>query len=114
MKKGKMNIGKNYYPLIINTAKRLINSILIIWVINLSNLPNISCLKLLKYAFFPIFCYSKLHFLQYQSFSVELAGCKSKILEQTMQHENKEASLLNQLHDSQQQQRDAVEMCNGG
>ncbi|XP_033990550.1 coiled-coil domain-containing protein 89 [Trematomus bernacchii] len=47
-----------------------------------------------------------------KEYSAELAGCKSKILEQTTQHENKEASLLNQLHDSQQQQRDAVEMCN--
>ncbi|KAF3843043.1 hypothetical protein F7725_001892 [Dissostichus mawsoni] len=45
-------------------------------------------------------------------YSAELAGCKSKILEQTTQHENKEASLLNQFYDSQQQQRDAVEMCN--
>ncbi|KAK5861238.1 hypothetical protein PBY51_022650 [Eleginops maclovinus] len=45
-------------------------------------------------------------------YSAALAGCKSNILEQTTQHQNKEASLLNQLHDAQQQQKAAVEMCN--
>ncbi|XP_070771443.1 coiled-coil domain-containing protein 89 [Enoplosus armatus] len=41
----------------------------------------------------------------------KLAGCQSKLLEQATQHQVKEASLLDQLHDAQQQQRDAVEMC---
>ncbi|XP_034418211.1 coiled-coil domain-containing protein 89 [Cyclopterus lumpus] len=42
----------------------------------------------------------------------KLSGCQSELLEQTNQHQAKEASLLDQLHDAQQQQRDAVEMGN--
>ncbi|GAA6231212.1 coiled-coil domain-containing protein 89 [Lates japonicus] len=41
----------------------------------------------------------------------KLAECQSKLLEQATQHQAKEASLLDQLHDAQQQQRDAAEMC---
>ncbi|XP_044072148.1 coiled-coil domain-containing protein 89 [Siniperca chuatsi] len=41
----------------------------------------------------------------------KLAGCQSKLLEQAAQHQAKEASLLDQLHDAQQQHRYAVEMC---
>ncbi|XP_034741437.1 coiled-coil domain-containing protein 89 [Etheostoma cragini] len=42
----------------------------------------------------------------------KLAGCQSKLLKQTAQHQSRCTSLLDQLHDAQQQQRDAVEMCN--
>ncbi|XP_038576399.1 coiled-coil domain-containing protein 89 isoform X1 [Micropterus salmoides] len=41
----------------------------------------------------------------------KLAGCQSKLQEQATRHQAKEASLLDQLHDAQQQHRDAVEMC---
>lgn len=43
----------------------------------------------------------------------KLAECQSKLLEQATQHQAKEASLLDQLHDAQQQQRDSAEMCKG-
>ncbi|XP_029315345.1 LOW QUALITY PROTEIN: coiled-coil domain-containing protein 89 [Cottoperca gobio] len=39
-----------------------------------------------------------------------LDGYQSKLLERITQHQDKEASLLDQLHDAQQHQRDAVEM----
>ncbi|XP_074515457.1 coiled-coil domain-containing protein 89 [Sebastes fasciatus] len=42
----------------------------------------------------------------------KLAGCQSKLLEQKSQHQAKDASLSDQLHDAQQQNRDAVKMCN--
>ncbi|XP_068560395.1 coiled-coil domain-containing protein 89 isoform X2 [Cebidichthys violaceus] len=42
----------------------------------------------------------------------KLSRCQSKLLEQTTQHQAKHASLLNELHDAQQQQREAAEMCN--
>ncbi|KAL7385404.1 hypothetical protein ABVT39_021298 [Epinephelus coioides] len=42
----------------------------------------------------------------------KLAGCQSKFLEQTTQHQAKNTLLLNQLHEAQQQQKDAAEMCN--
>ncbi|XP_059198193.1 coiled-coil domain-containing protein 89-like isoform X2 [Centropristis striata] len=41
----------------------------------------------------------------------KVAGFQSKLQEQTTQLQAKNASLLDQLHDAQQQQRDAVEMC---
>ncbi|XP_054471946.1 coiled-coil domain-containing protein 89 [Anoplopoma fimbria] len=41
----------------------------------------------------------------------KLSGCQSKLQEQQTQHQAKDASLLDRLHDAQQQQRDAVEMC---
>ncbi|XP_070694741.1 coiled-coil domain-containing protein 89 [Pempheris klunzingeri] len=41
----------------------------------------------------------------------KLAGCQSELLEQATHHKAKEASLLDQLHDAQQKQRDAVGMC---
>ncbi|XP_078117957.1 coiled-coil domain-containing protein 89 [Sander vitreus] len=47
--------------------------------------------------------------IEYQE---NLAGCQSKLLEQTAQHQSRATSLLDQLHGAQQQQRDAVEMCN--
>ncbi|XP_040912454.1 coiled-coil domain-containing protein 89 [Toxotes jaculatrix] len=40
----------------------------------------------------------------------KLAEYQSKLQEQATQHQAKEASLLDQLHDAQQQKRDAVEM----
>nr|XP_020452024.1 coiled-coil domain-containing protein 89 [Monopterus albus] len=43
-------------------------------------------------------------------YQVTLAGWQSKLLEQATQHQAKEASVLEQLHDAQQQQREAVEM----
>ncbi|XP_056281352.1 coiled-coil domain-containing protein 89 [Pseudoliparis swirei] len=42
----------------------------------------------------------------------KLSGCQSELLEQTTQHQAKDASLLDQLHDAQKQQRDAAEMHN--
>ncbi|XP_059198194.1 coiled-coil domain-containing protein 89-like [Centropristis striata] len=42
----------------------------------------------------------------------KVAGFQSKLQEQTTQLQAKNASLFDQLHDAQQQQRDAVEMCN--
>lgn len=44
-------------------------------------------------------------------FREKLAGFQSKLMGQTADHQAKEASLLNQLHDAQIQHRDAVEMC---
>ncbi|XP_008276901.1 coiled-coil domain-containing protein 89 [Stegastes partitus] len=41
----------------------------------------------------------------------KLAGCESKLLEQETQHKAKERSLLDQLHDAHQQNRDGVEIC---
>ncbi|XP_073330021.1 coiled-coil domain-containing protein 89 [Pagrus major] len=41
----------------------------------------------------------------------KLARCQSKLLEQATEHQAKEASLLDQLHNAQKQQRDVVEMC---
>ncbi|XP_035532779.1 coiled-coil domain-containing protein 89 [Morone saxatilis] len=41
----------------------------------------------------------------------KLAGCQSKLLEQATLHQAKEASLTEQLHETQQQQRGAVKMC---
>ncbi|XP_069388580.1 coiled-coil domain-containing protein 89 [Paralichthys olivaceus] len=41
-----------------------------------------------------------------------LAESQSKLLEEETQHKAKEASLLDQLHNTEQQQREAVEMCN--
>ncbi|XP_026151703.1 coiled-coil domain-containing protein 89 [Mastacembelus armatus] len=43
----------------------------------------------------------------------KLTGCQSKLLEQATQHQAREASLLDQLHDAQQQHRQAVEVCKG-
>lgn len=45
--------------------------------------------------------------------SETLAGYRAKLLEQVAQHQAMEASLLDQLHEAQQEQRDAVEMCKG-
>ncbi|XP_029348767.1 coiled-coil domain-containing protein 89 [Echeneis naucrates] len=46
---------------------------------------------------------------KYNEYQQKLAENQSKHLEHTAQHKAKEASLLNQLHDIQQQERDAVE-----
>ncbi|KAK2839767.1 hypothetical protein Q5P01_013507 [Channa striata] len=46
-----------------------------------------------------------------KEYRVKLADCQTKILEQTTQHQAKEASLLDQLHHAQQQQKYALEMC---
>uniref|UniRef100_A0A3B4WP50 Zgc:172182 n=1 Tax=Seriola lalandi dorsalis TaxID=1841481 RepID=A0A3B4WP50_SERLL len=43
----------------------------------------------------------------------KLAEYQSKLLQQATQHQAKEALLLDQLHDAQQQQRDAVDACKG-
>lgn len=44
----------------------------------------------------------------------KLSGWQSKLLEKTTQHQSRDASLLHQLQDAQEKERDAVEMCNGG
>ncbi|KAM9346836.1 coiled-coil domain-containing protein 89 [Symphorus nematophorus] len=41
----------------------------------------------------------------------KIAGYQSKLLEQATEHQAKEALLLDQLHDAQQQLRDSVKMC---
>ncbi|XP_035030959.1 coiled-coil domain-containing protein 89 [Hippoglossus stenolepis] len=46
-----------------------------------------------------------------KEYQKNLAECQSKLLEEATQHKSKEASLLDQLHDTEQQQREAVEMC---
>ncbi|XP_077947229.1 coiled-coil domain-containing protein 89 isoform X2 [Gasterosteus aculeatus] len=42
----------------------------------------------------------------------KLSGWQSKLLEKTTQHQSRDASLLHQLQDAQEKERDAVEMCN--
>ncbi|XP_026232717.1 coiled-coil domain-containing protein 89 isoform X2 [Anabas testudineus] len=42
-----------------------------------------------------------------------LAGYQAKLLEQATQHKATEASLLDQLHEAQQQEKDATQMCKG-
>ncbi|XP_053296327.1 coiled-coil domain-containing protein 89 [Pleuronectes platessa] len=46
-----------------------------------------------------------------KDYQKNLTECQSKLLEEATQHKAKEASLLDQLHDTEQQQREAVEMC---
>ncbi|TKS67242.1 Coiled-coil domain-containing protein 89 [Collichthys lucidus] len=41
----------------------------------------------------------------------KLSACETKLKKQATEHRGKEASLLDQLHDAQQQHREAVEMC---
>ncbi|XP_068428847.1 coiled-coil domain-containing protein 89 [Clinocottus analis] len=45
-------------------------------------------------------------------YRAKLSECQSELLKQTTQHQAKDAVLLDQLQDAQQQQRDAVEMYN--
>ncbi|XP_062258451.1 coiled-coil domain-containing protein 89 [Platichthys flesus] len=46
-----------------------------------------------------------------RDYQKNLTECQSKLLEEATQHKAKEALLLDQLHDTEQQQREAVEMC---
>ncbi|KAF3694884.1 Coiled-coil domain-containing protein 89 [Channa argus] len=46
-----------------------------------------------------------------KEYRLKLADYQTKLLEQTTQQQSREASLLDQLHNAQQQQKDAVEMC---
>ncbi|XP_060943937.1 coiled-coil domain-containing protein 89 [Limanda limanda] len=46
-----------------------------------------------------------------KEYQKNLTECQSKLLEEATQHKAKEASLLDQLYDTEQQQREAGEMC---
>ncbi|KAK9537585.1 hypothetical protein VZT92_005189 [Zoarces viviparus] len=52
------------------------------------------------------------HTNEEKEYREKLSRCQSKLLEQTTQHQAKDASLLDQLHDARQQQREALEICN--
>uniref|UniRef100_UPI003AAE81EC coiled-coil domain-containing protein 89 n=1 Tax=Centroberyx gerrardi TaxID=166262 RepID=UPI003AAE81EC len=54
---------------------------------------------------------SENHTNQDNEYKEKMAGWQSKLMEQITHHQSKEASLLDQLHDAQQQLGDAVEMC---